>query len=185
MYYDFELFLARHCAPLFFGKKPAAVFAQKCLPQNCAWAKLFAQGFLIQRLYWRQQNMLVLIYHPQLLNAVLLHKKAQERLKLMGYPVECGQKALLKHLQRRFSESEEFPHEVGFFLGYPPDDVIGFMDCKENYKICGKWKVYGDAEQAAMLFNEYDKCSYTLLTHIKNGGTIFTEALPELANNII
>lgn len=43
----------------------------------------------------------------------------------------------------------EFPHEVGLFLGYPPEDVEGFIENKaRSCKITGYWKVYSDEEKA-------------------------------------
>lgn len=46
-------------------------------------------------------------------------------------------------------ESGEFPHEVGLFLSYPPEDVKGFIDHRANdFKCAGLWKVYGDEEKA-------------------------------------
>ena len=56
-------------------------------------------------------------------------------------------------------EGEEFPHEIGLFLGYPPEDVEGFCRYQgQNYKLCGRWKVYGDREAACRRFQRYDHC---------------------------
>ena len=57
-------------------------------------------------------------------------------------------------------EKDGFPHEVGLFLGYPLDDVTGFIEQKgKNYKCCGIWKVYGNEKQTQMLFRKLKKCS--------------------------
>ena len=57
-------------------------------------------------------------------------------------------------------ESGEFPHEVGLFLSYPPEDVKGFIDHRANgFKCAGLWKVYGDEEKARSLFAKYKKCT--------------------------
>ena len=57
-------------------------------------------------------------------------------------------------------ESGEFPHEVGLFLGYPPEDVKGFIDHRANgFKCAGLWKVYGDEKKARSLFEKYRKCT--------------------------
>jgi hypothetical protein len=99
----------------------------------------------------------------------------------LGYPVSEGFKALLRCLGRRFGESREFPHEIGFFLGYPPPDVLGFMRYRgARCKLCGPWKVYGDVERAAALFREYSGCKRRLLEHLQRGGTVFDENLPAL-----
>ena len=43
----------------------------------------------------------------------------------------------------------EFPHEVGLFLGYPPEDVEGFIENKAcSCKLTGYRKVYSDEEKA-------------------------------------
>ncbi len=178
---NFETLLAHHCAPLLFCKKPAALLAEKNLPKKCPWQLLRQKGFHIFRLQWRGQTPLTLIYHPDMLNATLSHKRARRALEEMGYPVESNWRDMLSFLRRRFYESEDFPHEVGFFLGYPPEDVIGFMECREDCKLCGQWKVFGDVEEAEALFAEYAHCRKTLLRHIENGGSIFTEELPALA----
>ena len=57
-------------------------------------------------------------------------------------------------------KSGEFPHEVGLFLSYPPEDVKGFIDHRaNNFKCAGLWKVYGDEEKARLLFAKYRKCT--------------------------
>ena len=57
-------------------------------------------------------------------------------------------------------ESGEFPHEVGLFLSYPPEDVKGFIDHRaNNFKCTGPWKVYGDKGKARSLFAKYKKCT--------------------------
>ena len=48
---------------------------------------------------------------------------------------------------QRLGQAAEFPHEIGLFLGYPPEDVQGFLE-NRLCKCVGCWKVYGD-EQAA------------------------------------
>ena len=76
-----------------------------------------------------------------------------------GY--ECQEAdCCIRKLQERFFENDCFPHEVGLFLGYPLDDVTGFIEQKgKNYKCCGIWKVYGDEEQTRILFRKLKKCS--------------------------
>ena len=57
-------------------------------------------------------------------------------------------------------ESGEFPHEVGLFLSYPPEDVKGFIDHRtNNFKCAGLWKVYGDEARAEELFRKFKKCT--------------------------
>ena len=60
----------------------------------------------------------------------------------------------------RLKNDDEFPHEIGLFLGYPPEDVLGFIkNGAENCKRLGCWKVYGDEENALKTFKKYEKCT--------------------------
>lgn len=178
---DFERILAEHCAPVLFGKKPAALLAENLLPNDCAWEALLSRGLRLVRLTRRESASPTLIYQPDLLSDALSQPKTQCALKQLGYPSAKAYPEMLRYLRRRFYESEAFPHEVGFFLGYPPEDVLGFMECPGNCKLCGLWKVYGDVDAAKSLFIEYARCRQALLRHIESGGSIFACELPALA----
>ena len=55
--------------------------------------------------------------------------------------------------------SEDFPHEIGIFLGYPLGDVIGFIDnAGKNSRCTGCWKVYCNECEAMRTFARFDKC---------------------------
>ena len=72
-----------------------------------------------------------------------------------GTPGRC-----MMQLMERLSSGGEFPREIGLFLGYPPEDVEGFIRNKaECSKCCGHWKVYGDEHRARDLFNRYNQCT--------------------------
>ena len=65
--------------------------------------------------------------------------------------LECANQQTFKG-----DESGEFPHEVGLFLSYPPEDVKGFIAHRANdFKCAGLWKVYGNEEKARSLFAKY------------------------------
>jgi hypothetical protein len=172
-----DMTLARHCAPVLLGKKPAALFPKPVWwdalpPQRVAAGNL---RFLILR---RNKAGLVFAYSPRLLPRTLESEEAQKMLVGLGYPAvaeDIGERTTrcLAFLERRFRESADFPHEVGFFLGYPPLDVAGFIRHRGSHcKLCGIWKVYSDVPMAAALFAEYAKCRERLVKHVLNGGGI-------------
>ena len=73
-------------------------------------------------------------------------------------PEKSGQ--CIIQLMKRLKDSEDFPHEIGLFLGYPPEDVRGFIDNHaRNCKYLGFWKVYGDVEKAKKIFAKYERCT--------------------------
>ena len=56
-----------------------------------------------------------------------MDEQAKSLLREQGYdglaPAGC-----LSRLRQRLTQEPEFPHEIGLFLGYPPEDVRGFME---------------------------------------------------------
>ena len=76
----------------------------------------------------------------------------------------------MARLARRFRESEAFPHEVGLFLSYPPEDVKGFIDHRAcGFKCAGLWKVYGDEERSRALFDKFERCTRCYLASWARG----------------
>ena len=62
---------------------------------------------------------------------------------------------------------------IGLFLGYPPEDVCGFIENKADACKCvGCWKVYGDEDAAKKLFAKYKKCTDVYCTLFANGRSI-------------
>ena len=80
---------------------------------------------------------------------------------------------MLFRSSRRLQESGDFPHEIGLFLGYPPEDVRGFIENHaEGYKFVGCWKVYGDEKSAKKQFARYKKCTDVYCSQWANGKSI-------------
>ncbi len=77
----------------------------------------------------------------------------------------------LQHLIARMKDYDAFPHEIGCFLGYPAEDVLGFIR-KEECKYRGIWKVYGDVEYAKNLFAIYDRCTKSYMSRYLAGETL-------------
>jgi len=167
-----EVNLAKYCAPVLLGKKPASLYTARALGSDFSVVRLRKHG--LRRLIIRRDgiNELVLLYNAEMLEATIA--AAEETLTSLGYPVGEGLNRMLRHLLLRFKETEAFPHEIGFFLGYPPEDVIGFIEHKgQHCKLCGVWKVYSDVERACAMFTEYQSCKVALLSALERGLSIF------------
>jgi hypothetical protein len=175
-----DMTLARHCAPVLMGKKAAALFPRPSCWDDALTERPVLGNVRFLTLRRLEKNVLVFAYHPRLLYHALEASPVRRTLAALGYPVEAARATdmmlCLAFLKQRFREGTDFPHEVGFFLGYPPADVLGFMRYGgSRCKLCGMWQVYGDAARAAALFAEYARCREVLLRHIQNGGTIVRE----------
>ena len=108
--------------------------------------------------------------------ASLQEKKIITFLSNIGYPLASSandSEKLLDYLSSRITGCDEFPHEIGLFLGYPADDVFSFIQNRgENYKFCGYWKVYSNEEAMKTLFRQYRKCTKLLLNKAEAGTPI-------------
>ncbi|MDR2134384.1 MAG: DUF3793 family protein [Treponema sp.] len=176
---EFELTLAIHCAPVLAGYKPAALFPKPGWWKAAPIHKVSTCGLRCVPIKRQEKNTIIFVYRPVLLELTLRRPVIRHALPEFGYPAAGSVTEYLAFLAGRFRQSPEFPHEVGFFLGYPPEDVLGFIRHKGAHcKLCGPWKVYGDAEKSGVLFAEYARCKQKLLEHIQGGGTIFAGSFP-------
>ena len=98
--------------------------------------------------------------------------EAVRLLEESGYPCHSAGQCVAC-LIRRLRESEEFPHEIGLFLGYPIEDVVGFIRyAGKGCKLSGLWKVYGDAEAASRLFDRLSRVCHAVTRRVDKGETL-------------
>lgn len=160
-----EAQVIRHGAPTLACIKTGSLF-------SCAFAsrevmyqavrscnlRLTGRGLRVLPLRYAQGRGLIYLYRPDRLANDLHDRMACKLLSGCGYP--CGDpNRCIRHLMARLAQEPEFPHEIGLFLGYPPDDVDGFMHRRDEAKCTGCWKVYGDVPAAQRTFERYRKCT--------------------------
>jgi len=156
--------LVRHASPTLAGIKLGNLFCMESDPSLASLLKhwnnlLLPKGVAVQRLKENSERSLIYAYRPVWLNTLLQKEKEQAFLKTCGYSDFSAFEAI-RHLMERFSEAREFPHEIGLFLGYPLQDVQGFIQHKGQNCLCvGCWKVYGDTAAAKKNFAMFKKCS--------------------------
>ena len=64
----------------------------------------------------------------------------------------------------------KFPHEIGLILGYPAEDVRGFMDNNgKNFLYTGYWKVYKDVDNKVKLFEKFKIAEELLICLLSSG----------------
>ncbi|MDU5504707.1 MAG: DUF3793 family protein [Anaerococcus vaginalis] len=103
-------------------------------------------------------------YRPHKLKYVLNETKTKSLLESLGYNTK-DLKQCIDHLKFRY-KINNFPHEIGIFLGYPFEDVIGFIENKgSKFLVNGYWKVYANEDKKIKIFNNYNKIkkSYKIL----------------------
>lgn len=118
----------------------------------------------------------VLLYREEWLKEWLLQEDVAEFLIQYGYrPGSLKQQ--LQHLGKQvayyYNQSQEFPHEMGVFLGYPLEDVRGFIHHRgKNCRCIGYWKVYSDVERAKQMFRAFDEAKNCALEEFFSGKNI-------------
>ena len=168
--------LIRHCAPTLAGLKTANMFNQYYANESDMKDeirelnhRLADKGIMAIPLRYNGHTALIYICRLEKLRNDLRDNKAAGILKGQGY-TDCRPGCCIARLSKRL-ESGEFPHEVGLFLGYPPEDVEGFIE-KRACKFCGYWKVYSNVESARRTFAKYKKCIDVYLSQWQMGKSV-------------
>ena len=126
------------------------------------------KGLRASPLRWVDGRALVYLYRPKMLEKDLRNDLASRLLAECGYPCRNPNRCIAR-LIARLRGGQDFPHEIGLFLGYPPEDVDGFMHRKHACKLSGCWKVYGDVEGAARQFARCRHCTEVYLRCLSKG----------------
>ncbi len=177
----FEESIAYHCAPALVGLRPACLVSLSVqeYPDVLKHVgrynrQLGGRGLRFDVLCRCGRRFLLLVYRPEHLERCLTRRPVAALLERVGYPAQSPLLELLRHLRRRLLAEEGFPHEIGLFLGYPPEDVQGFLSDPggAHCKLCGHWKVYHDVERARRQFQRFDRCRDILCARLRAGKTL-------------
>ena len=168
--------IVRQCAPTLAGIKTGSLFpcpyesrTQLMDEIRAMNHMLVPKGLCMLPVRCESGSALLYVYRPGRLQQDLQNDLAQRLLQKAGYS-RGGSALCVSQLVQRLRRQEDFPHEVGLFLSYPPEDVKGFIDHRANdFKCAGLWKVYGDEEKARSLFEKYRKCTEIYCTLWQSG----------------
>lgn len=174
--------IALHCAPFLKGIKDSALLVLK--PEDAQ-----AMGMMLSRMnakcklmYRNCKKIILLLYREAKLRELLQDKQIRRFLKKYGYG-KCGQldeilNCLKSRFQSAYGKRQEFPHEIGAFLGYPLEDVEGFIENNgQNSLLTGYWKVYSDKERAQKLFRRYDEAREVAIHEVLEGKKFYEIAV--------
>ena len=130
---------------------------------------LSPKGLRLIPLQYNKGSAMIYLFRPARLQADLSDATACALLQARGYATQTCSRCVAC-LMDRLRQSAEFPHEIGLFLGYPPEDVSAFMEHRDaGCKCVGFWKVYGDETAARKTFARYRKCSAAYYRQWKKG----------------
>lgn len=175
----FEQYLIDNCSPTLASLKTANLFnyryngtdeLNKAVER---WNKeLSSKGITVTVLRKRENTALIYVYRADKLINDLKRPGVARFMKRHGYE-NTDIEHCLTILSEKLNKSEDFPHEIGIFLGYPLGDVIGFIDnAGKNSRCTGCWKVYCNECEAMRTFARFDKCRAVYRKLWANGRSI-------------
>ena len=170
---EIELQMAFQCAPLITGIKESNLLNigqshyQRML-QILKGSELSAYPLGINA-----GRITVFLYHEKRLREFLSDGRVTELLHKIGY-AGTDLKEILPVFRARYQkylkDKQTFPHEMGLLLGYPPEDVEGFIRNQgKNYLYSGYWKVYDKPHEKIRLFEKYEHSREKLIQLLSYG----------------
>ncbi len=177
----FEFIFVRHTSATLQGYKAGSLFSYRpsCREMflkalETLDASLRGKGIRIRTIDRMSGSFQIFVYRPKMIDAMLSQQEFRCFLCQLGYPVDQGHEANVNHLLSKLQKSSEFPHEIGLFLGYPLEDVQGFITNKgKNYVFCGHWKVYSQPDKAKERFALFQRCREHCLACLQQGQSVF------------
>ena len=169
--------IALQCSLVLSGIKPSnlLIYSNHC--EGCISEELKNTGAEYMKLYTGSNDSVSIIFNRKKLEKSLLDEENREFIKQYGYE-DFSVNSVIEKLAGRYTEFKEgraeFPHEMGIVLGYPLEDVSGFIENNgKNYLYSGYWKVYKNAEEKIQLFKIYKDIKKYFVEQIENGKQIY------------
>ena len=168
-----SLQLALQCAPVIAGIKISNLLTIPAnrLKELSAILKKTTLSFRV--IYPGRERLVILVYKEEELRKYLVSEEVEGFISGLGYKTSDISEMFPIFVRRyiRYMEiKKDFPHELGLFLGYPVEDVEGFIRHNgKNYLYSGYWKVYKDAETKIKLFKNYEKVQTEIVRMLYEG----------------
>lgn len=175
------------------GEKPAAIFSfqPRTCPHDCAVRPtahpcvrsvvaglavgLSAHGVCLQVLGERGGRLELMAWRPDLVGRLLADVATCSFLAQRGYDVSTAG-SLVSGVRRRLVDYHRggpagFPHEVGVLLGYPLEDVKGYL-AGDRETCRGLWRAYGDVREARARFERVRDANLRCRRRFAEGATL-------------
>ena len=165
------------CSLVLSGIKPSNLLIYNNHCEGCISEELRNTGTEYMKLYTGTKESVSIIFNRKKLEKTLLDIENREFIEQYGYEIFSIDE-VIERLAMRYTEFKEgraeFPHEMGIVLGYPLEDVSGFIEINgKNYLYSGYWKVYKNAEEKIRLFKTYKDIKKYFVEQIENGKQIY------------
>ncbi len=179
---NIEMQLALQCAPLISGLKISNLLIISETDDRLFREIIEKTDIAVYKLLNYQGKTVYLLYREAKVIEFLQSEKAKEVFIREGYD-SLLLSDILHSFQKRYEhyriKGGVFPHEMGLLLGYPVEDVVGFMENNGNNFLCmGYWKVYDKPFEKQILFKQFEYAKERIVKLISCGISIW-----EIAGN--
>lgn len=162
-----ETRLALQCAPVIMGIKLSNLLIILSKDEKEVSRIFEGTGLIHYRLLRQKDRTIYLLFQKSKMDGHLKKKQVRQLLAEKGY-MDFSLAGILRTFQRRYEDyinkKADFPHEMGLLLGYPIEDVRGFIENNgKNYIYTGYWKVYADLEEKKRIFDAYESAKEELI----------------------
>lgn len=170
---NIETQLALQCAPLITGLKVSNLLIIPKGNEEVVKRILNRTGISFYRLIQTRTKTTFLLFRRNELEEFLSDENVRNVFMKAGYKsLQIGK--ILRTFSLRYEAymqgDKSFPHEMGLLLGYPVEDVVGFMENNgKNFLYSGYWKVYENQKAKVKLFDKFKVAEETLIHLLSNG----------------
>lgn len=170
---NIELQIAFQCAPLLAGLKPSNLLMIRGEDMEQVRGILKRAGisyFVVARI---RDKTAVLLFDREQLEGYLREDRVWQIFQKLGYREFSLGKVLYGfrlHYEEYLRREAPFPHEMGLLLGYPVEDVEGYIrNDGENCLYTGDWKVYENLSEKLQLFGKFEAAREYLIQMLSQG----------------
>lgn len=170
---NIETQLALQCAPLITGLKVSNLLIIPKGNEEVVKRILNRTGISFYRLIQTRTKTTFLLFRRNELEEFLSDENVKNVFIRAGYKsLQIGK--ILRTFSLRYEAyiqgDKSFPHEMGLLLGYPVEDVVGFVENNgKNFLYSGYWKVYENQKDKVKLFDKFKVAEETLIHLLSNG----------------
>ncbi len=173
---EVETQMALQCAPFIMGLRVSNLFVVHNEKLHELHSMLQESGIHYMELIKGDMKTTLFLYNKEEILDYMSDDYVKCAMSGMGY-ADMDFQEMLHLFKLRYeaymSGNGEFPHEMGFFLGYPYEDVVGYINNDgKNSLFTGYWKVYENVSKKVKLFQKFESAKDLVIRYIAAGLSI-------------
>ena len=164
------------CAPVLAGLKISNLLIVNRSHSEKAMELVSYFGLSAYLLYAAETRAIFLVFNKEKTIKYMEKNENVFFLKSLGYR-DISLETVLSEISDKYAGYMEqlsaFPDELGIVLGYPTEDVLGYVENEgKDFLLNGYWKVYVDADEKRTLFRSFDEVTESMIRAFRSLGNM-------------